>query len=183
MLLSIGLLFIALLLVWALRIKKSSDQNGEDSQGFLIEGLSRPSRELALRIFSKQDWDFVCKEAGSEVQKVFLEERRSVSLLWLKHTRSAAGRLMNLHRRVARGNIELKASSEMKLAANYLSFLSLCAILEILIRALGPFRAQKMTGPVLGVAAELWSMSEKLLSGLTSLGHDRIDAVWTGRST
>jgi hypothetical protein len=177
----IGIAFIALLLLWALRIRSSSDRGGADSRILSIESLPRPPRELVDLIFAERDWDFVSNEAGSDVQKAFLWERRSVALSWLRQTRSQAGRLMRFHRRAVRRNVGLKAGVEMRLAANYLTLLLLCGILQALIRVRDPFRARRMAGYAVGVASELWVVSEPLLGGLNPARRNKIYAAWTGK--
>ena len=177
----VGVLFIALLLLWALRARKFAGRGDADSEALLIEGLLRPPQELADRIFDDRDWRFVSSKTGPDVQNTFLRERRSIALSWLRQTRSQARQLMRFHRTAVRHNVELKASLEMKLAANYLAFLILCGILQALIRMRGPFRAQKMAGHALGVANGLWVVSEQLLAGLNPARRHKIHAAWTGK--
>jgi len=178
-----GVLFIALLLLWALRARKFAGRGEVDSGALLMEGLLRPSPGLAERIFDDQDWRFVSSQTGPDIQKTFLRERRNIALSWLRQTRSQAGQLMRFHRSAVRHHVELKTSLEMKLAANYLAFLMLCGILQALIRMRGPFRAQKMAGHALGVANRLWAISEQLLAGLNAARGHKIHAAWTGKSS
>jgi hypothetical protein len=178
----IGLLFIFLLLLWALRTNRSPSHSGGDSE-ISLEEFWRPSLMLVDRIFSSQDWDFVRKEATHEVQKEFLRERKSVALLWLKQTRRDAESLMKFHRRTIRRNIELKPSLEIRLAVDYLAFLFLCTVLQMLIRARGPFRTRRMAGHAFGAAKELWSLSAQLVFGLDPSRHEKINAVWTNKQT
>lgn len=165
----VGLLFMVLLLLWALKINRTASRNGKHGD-LSVEEFERPSLILADRIFSSQDWDFVRREASYQVQREFQRERKRVALLCLKQTRGDAVRLMKFHRRTIRHNIEVNPSVEIRLAVNYLALLFLCAVLQMLIRARGPFRTRKMVGRAFGVANELWSVSERLMSGLNASG-------------
>jgi len=165
----VGLLFMVLLLLWALKINRTASRNGEHGD-LSVEEFERPSLVLADRIFSSQDWDFVRREASYELQREFQRERKRVALLWLKQTRREAARLMKFHRRTIRHNIDVNPSVEIRLAVNYLSFLFLCSVLQVLIRVRGPFRTRRIVGRAFGVANELWSVSERLISGLNASG-------------
>ncbi len=177
----IGMLFIVLLLLWALRARSAGERRGADSELLLIEGVRRPPRELVDRIFAARDWEFVSKEAGADTRKVFLRERKRIALSWLRQTRTQAGQLMRFHRRAVRRNVGLKTILEVKLAASYLAFLLLWGVLQVLIRFGGPFRAQKMAGHALGFANRMRFVSEQVLAGLNAAPHDNVNAVWTGK--
>jgi hypothetical protein len=165
----VGLLFMGLLLLWALNINRAASRSGEHGD-LPVEEFERPSLILADRIFSSQDWDYVRREASYQVQQEFQRERKRIALLCLKQTRRDAVKLMKFHRRTIRHNIEVNPSVEIKLAVNYLAFLFLCAALQVLIRTRGPFRTRRIMGRAFGVANELWSVSERLTSGLNASG-------------
>jgi hypothetical protein len=165
----VGLLFLVLLLLWALKINRTVSRS-EEHGDLAVEEFERPSLILADRIFSSQDWDFVRREASYQVQREFQRERKRIALLCLQQTRRDAVRLMKFHRRTIRHNIEVSPNVEIRLAVNYLSFLFLCSVLQVLIRAIGPLRTRKIVGRAFGVANELWSVTERLMSGLNPSG-------------
>jgi hypothetical protein len=160
----IGAVFIALLLLWVFRSESSSPLSEANAEFFLLEELPRPDRLLIDRLFDEADWDLVSKETRPEVAQVFLRDRTRLAIEWLHHTRRQAARLMTLHRRVVRHNVELKPYLEMKLAVNYLAFVLLCSLLHVVIRARGPFRATRMARHAFRVANTIWFVSEQALA-------------------
>ncbi len=183
--LAIAILFLALLLFWSLRTGRSaaSGRSVMEAQEVLAAlELELSPRALAERIFSTQDWDFVSSQTPTEIRGAFLLERRKVALSWLRHTRKQAARLMNFHRRAVRGNINISPIVEIKLAANYLVFLVIYAVLAGLISMGGPIRARRLAGSVTGQAEQLWSVSRELLTNLDAARLGKIKAVWAKRS-
>lgn len=177
----IGVLFVLVLLVWALRTKGSGASLRETAEG--SNSLELPSsRALAERIFAAQDWEFVSSQAQPEIQRTFLQERGNLALSWLRQTRRQAAQLMEFHLRAVRQNTELRPSVEMRLAANYLTLLFLHGLLHVLIRVRGPFRARQMAGYAMRVAEQLSALSGKLLGADRGLAS-KVNAAWTDKSS
>jgi hypothetical protein len=181
----IAILFLFVLLYWALRATGSATGSRalSDAQHTLsILELELPPRALAEKIFSTQDWDFVSRQTSVQIQRSFLQERRAIALSWLRRTRSQAGRLMEFYRRAVRRNINLSPAVEVRLAANYVLFLLAYEILLGLIRLGGPFHARKMARYAIGVTEQLWVLSEQFLAGVDPALLSRVNAAWTDKS-
>jgi len=180
--LAIAVLFVIVLLVWALRTEISGASKGAVAKGSNIAERP-PLRALAERIFAARDWEFVSAQTEPAIQRTFLQERRNVALSWLRQIRKQAAELMGFHRRAVRGNIELKPGMEMRLVANYLAFLFLCGILHVLIRLRGPFQTRKMADYAIGVSDRLRALSGQLLAGADPVLLSRVNAARTDKSS
>jgi hypothetical protein len=89
-------------------------------------------RELAQRIFSQTDWNYVAQEAAP-IKRLFIQERRALALQWLRHIRQQAARVIHCHRTYAPG-YPRRTIDRVKLFGNYALLLSLCAVLFLRIR-------------------------------------------------
>ena len=183
--LPVAILFLAFLLFWALRTKRSavsSSSLAETWEALAVLELEIPPRALAERIFSTRDWDLISSQTSVGMQREFLQERRVVALSWLRQTRKRATRLMDFHRRAVRRNINLDPAVEIKLAANYVVFVFVYEMLVGLIWLGGPFHARTMADYAIGVAERLWSISGQLLANLDAAQLGRIKASWSDKS-
>jgi hypothetical protein len=159
----IGVIFIALLLLWVFLSESPSNLGEANVDSFLLEDLHRPDRVLIDRLFDRADWDWLSKETTPQVARTLLRDRTRLAIAWLHYTQRQAAQLMKLHRRMVRGNVELKPCLEIKLAMNYLAFLLLCSLLHVVILARGPLRAAKMARYAFRVADTMWFVSEQAL--------------------
>lgn len=184
--LPIAILFLVILFYCTLRTRKPAigPRALSDAQETLsILELELPPRALAEKIFSTQDWDFVSHQTSLQVQRAFLDERGAIALFWLRRTRRQAARLMRFYRRAVRGNINLSPAIEIRIAANYILFLLVYQILLGLIWLGGPLYARKMARYAIGVAEQLWVLSEQFLAGVDPALISRVNAAWTDKSS
>lgn len=131
------------------------------------------------RVFSPQDHDFILRKTSPQIHRLFEEERRNVALLWLRHTRKQVARLMDFHLEAARQNVELKETSEVRLALDYALFLlvyySLCAI----FRLRGPFQVRRLADYAVTAATRMCIASEGILAAIDPTSGERLNANWT----
>ncbi len=166
--LAIGALLLCFLAFWAWRNARPASGRiklAEAQEALTVLQLELLSRASVGQIFSLQDWSFVRSQTPPRVQQMFLQERKTLALIWLRRTRGQVARLMAFHLKAARGNTDLSPVGEIKLAVNYASFLLLCGILQSLIWAHGPFYAREAVDRAFVLAEQLCSLSRRLMPG------------------
>jgi len=94
--------------------------------------------ELAIRIFSQKDREFILRTRSSRLQRLYREERRKVALYWVRRTSRDVSQIMRNHRLRSRQSSNLNVAVEMKLVFLYVQLRFLCGILLVLIQLLGP---------------------------------------------
>lgn len=104
--------------------------------------MAAPSQELAQRIFSRTDWNFVAQESVP-IKRLYIRERRNLALQWLHRTRRQAA-LINHCRRAYVPSQSQRPMDRLRHLSNYAIFQSLCAALFLLIRWGNPIYAAKL---------------------------------------
>jgi len=116
------------------------------------------------RIFDLGDWDFVSRNAPSEIQEMFLRERSILAIAWLRRTRTRTSLVMRAHVAAVGQIDDLHLATELKLALSYLVVLILCDLLIVWIWLRGPVRTRKMVGRTLRTMAWLRGAFEQLMA-------------------
>src|ERR1019366_9349183 len=118
-----GLGFLGILVFWANRTLHSSidAKNFSEVQQALTDvQLELPPKFIGTKIFSEQDWNFICTHTSPSIQRTFLEERKALAISWLRQMRRNIGLLMKFYRTAVRDNVSLSPSLEFRLAFDYL---------------------------------------------------------------
>jgi len=95
-------------------------------------------QEMALRIFSQRDGDFIRLTGSPRLWRIYLRERRKVALQWAYQTSRETRQIMRNHRLRSRESENLNAAVEAKLFFQYVELRFLCGALIVLIRLFGP---------------------------------------------
>lgn len=106
------------------------------------------------QIFDPSDLKLV-RQSCPETERLFQQERKTLAISWLRHTREQIARLMGMHLRLSRCIYEPDATirfDEFRLAMDYLSFIAVCHLLLALVWFRGPFRVRKIVGYTIGAA-------------------------------
>jgi hypothetical protein len=181
----LGLLLLVLLVYWAWRSGVYSagagelDEAQEALDALQLELLPRP---LVAKIFSPQDWEYISTHTSPQIQRRFERERRAIALAWLRQTRGQVGRLMVVHRRIARQSVSLSPAVELRLAAHYFVFLLACDLLLGLIWLRGPLHAGRLVGRTVGASERLCALLQALLASIDPARLARVKSPGTGRS-
>jgi hypothetical protein len=130
--------------------------------------------DLVRRIFAKEDLEYVLSAAPADVRSLFLSDRKHIALAWVRRVRSAVLDLMRFHRGYARLYARLSLSTEMLLALNFVSLLTVCRLLQIAVHLRGPYAAPGMVRTVATAAGRVCSISE---SSLVFLKVNQIDPL------
>ena len=131
-------------------------------------GSTASHRDHGERIFDLGDWDFVSRNAPSEIQEMFLRERAILAISWLRRTRARISLVMRTHVAAVGQIADLHLVTELKLALNYLVVLTLCDLLIAWIWLRGPVRTRKMVGQTLRTVARLRGAFEQLMARVSA---------------
>ena len=116
--------------------EQESDQATAATPSDCRDALQRP--ELVLRIFSREDREFVLQMRSPRLQQIYQEERRKVALHWVRKTSREVSRIMRTHRLMARLSRNLDVVAEVKLLWQYLELRFICGLLVLFIETFGP---------------------------------------------
>jgi hypothetical protein len=131
------------LLLLLLRTMDNAEQAGHHSIRPAIrnrprnENILRPAA-LAVRIFSREDMQFIQLMRSPRLQRLYLQERRKVAAHWVRRTAAEVREIMSVHRLTSRQSANLKVTVELKLFLQYLELRLLCGMLLLLIYLFGP---------------------------------------------
>jgi hypothetical protein len=95
------------------------------------------------RIFSSEDMEFISRSGTVDVRRLFLKERKTLALQWLRMIQRQLAHLMDLHLRLASYTYDPRPKFELKLSAKYLNVIVVSHIVLLLLRIRGPFKATR----------------------------------------
>ena len=161
-----GLLLLGILLYWFLHGEDSASCRLDYSEAHaalesLHSGFATP--DLLDRIANEPDMVFVRSEGNRNLMALFYYERRTVTILWLRRVRQQVKRLMSFHVKLARSSAKLGPVVELRLAYQYLVFLSIYNVLLAMVWLRGPFRTRKVAGLVSTALREFCDTSQQAL--------------------
>lgn len=141
-----GLAFVAAAALFVfLLLLSARDENGDDlpatsmrNRNRLGAGDALRPAELAFRIFSTKDREFIRLTRSTRLERLYREERRRVALHWVRRTSREVRAIMRHHRLNSRHSQNVNVAAEAKLFGQYMELRFLCAGLVLLIRLFGP---------------------------------------------
>jgi len=162
-------LFLALwllLLTWREEVEHlACAESGDCAQRKSNYALQPP--ELAIRIFSLEDRDFIFLTRSARIKRIYLQERRRVALHWVRRTSSEVSKIMRKHRLNSRQSHNLNVATEAKLFFQYLKLQFLCGLLVFLIKILGPHALKDLAT----YASDLYQLIAEALPGSAAQNH------------
>jgi hypothetical protein len=127
-------------------------------------------RDFIDRLFDRRDLEYVSAQAPADIRRLFLAERKRVSVLWVQRVRSEILKLMHFHRGHSRFQSKISVLTEIRLAADFAALLVICRMLEAIFYFRGPYAAPRLVDSAAATAARLCTMSEKSLAFLNAPG-------------
>jgi len=121
---------------------------------------------LVRRIFAKEDLDFVRSAAPRDVCDAFIEDRKRIAIAWAAGLSQQVINLQRFHRGSARHYAQLSFRAEIELALDFAVLRAACRMLELTLRARGPYGAAVMVSTATGVATRVAAVSEQSLAFL-----------------
>jgi hypothetical protein len=150
--LTVGLLLLIALVVFALR--QGSTARDFDSISEFPGDLRHSGEievcppELVARIFSREDWELISQTHSPALERLFLEERKKVALLWVRQTSRGIQQVMRNHADAAKQAADIRFRTELSLFLMYIELLLMCETLLLLITTVGPPRLERIASYV-----------------------------------
>jgi hypothetical protein len=130
--------------------------------------------DLIERIFGRGDLEYVTAETAPEIHRLFLTERKRISLMWAGRLRREIRNLMHFHLGYSRFQAKMSLNTELRLALDFLVLVLACRALQLVLLARGPYGAPAMVGVAAGAAARVCRISEKSLAFLNPLAMENV---------
>lgn len=165
--LGVGLVFLAVIALWARR--SSANRRGatevlEPREPSSSPGSAARQEDLGERIFGSYDWDFVSRETPSAIQRMFERERTPLAISWLRRTRRQVSRVMSTHAAGVRRSANLQPAMELRLLLSYLSLVILCDFLIGLVWLRGPIHTRRLVRSTVQLTSRLRSAFEQCMA-------------------
>jgi hypothetical protein len=106
-------------------------------------------------IFSQRDWEFIRREGGLELEKLFLRERRELAGQWLAETTAEIDTIRRNHLQASRVRQDLNVSKELRLLGHFCYLSALCEMLAVGIRVMHPMTPGKLARHVQELAQNM----------------------------
>jgi hypothetical protein len=129
---------------------------------------------LVERIFDRGDFEYVAAETPCEIRKLFLAERKRISLIWVRRVRAEIRNLMHFHLGYSRFQSKLNLKTELRLALDFVLLLLACRTLQLWLYLRGPYSAPAMVGVAAEAAARVCRISEQSLAFLNPAAGDSL---------
>jgi hypothetical protein len=134
-------------------------------------------------IFSRDDLEFVRAEDSRAIERVFLQERKKIALVWVDRVESQIRQLRHLHLGSARFYAKLSFRTELSLAWDFGMLVLRCQALRVAFLVGGAYAAPAVVGKVAEAASRVCDVSRQSLSFLTQNGLDTLGSAPTGGPT
>jgi hypothetical protein len=162
-------IFLVLFLLLIMRREEVEEQESVQADGSTQrecrDTLQHPG--LAIRIFSREDREFILLMRSPRLQRIYQEERRKVALHWVRQTSREVSRIMRTHGLIARQSRNLDAGAEAKLFFQYLQLRFICGLLVLLIKTFGPHALHDLAS----YAGELSQLIGRALPDAAAANH------------
>jgi hypothetical protein len=129
---------------------------------------------LVQRIFDRSDLEYVMRETPREICKVFLAERKRISLIWVGRVRGEIRNLMHFHLGYSRFQSKLSLNTELRLALDFVLLLLTCRTLQLWLYLRGPYSAPAIVRIAAEAAARVCRISEQSLAFLNPVAGDSL---------
>ena len=161
-----------LVLLWLLARRKGAPVEGCGRQFVEARQALRTLQEgllpdnLIQRIFDRDDFRYVMASSPAEIGELFLQERKRISLMWVRRVRCEVRNLMQFHLDYSRLHAKLSLLTEIRLGLDFAVLLLACRALRILLYLRGPYGARAVVGVMTAAAGRVCAASEKSLAFL-----------------
>jgi hypothetical protein len=140
--LALAIIGVVTVLLLLLKIRDQRAQDFEISEvnrvGCLESRNSLSPAELAARIFSRKDREFIQLVPSPRLQRLYLAERRRIASHWVRQIALEVSGIMRRHRLASRHSPNLSVVDETRLFFEYLELKLLCEMLLVAIQLWGP---------------------------------------------
>jgi hypothetical protein len=161
-----------LVFLWLLARRKGAPVEGcgqqfvEARQALRTLQLGLLPDNLIRRIFDRDDFRYVMAASPAAIGELFLQERKRISLMWVRRVRSEIRNLMQFHLDYSRLHAKLSLLTEIRLGLDFALLLLACRALRILLYLRGPYGARGVVTVMTAAAGRVCAASEKSLAFL-----------------
>lgn len=137
---SLLIAFVLLLLLLLVGVKGTLTDQLEQASDATLDNQDSAEAcppQLAVRIFAREDWEFVSRMRSSGIEALFQKERKGLAVFWVQQTALGIRQVMREHAKVARRSRDLEMRTEVKLFWQYSELMLVCAALIVLIQIAG----------------------------------------------
>lgn len=136
-----GLTFLAVVVLWFWRTYHNAARPAIQSDVRAVTSFD-PLDLLPImaveNVFALRDWDFVSQLGDKRIMQLYMRERRSIGINWLVELRRSAWSLLRVYVTVARHEVQLSLSQELRVFTAFLGFFGLYTVGLLLLRLAGP---------------------------------------------
>jgi len=136
--------------------------------------------DFVAGIFAKDDLEFVRAEGSRAIERLFVQERRKIALIWVERVERQIRQLRHLHLGSARFYAQLNVRTELSLAWDFGILVVNCQALRLALLLGGAYAAPVVVGRVAEAASRVCDISRRSLSFLTQNGLDTLGNATTG---
>jgi hypothetical protein len=168
LLVGIGLLVF----LWLLSRRKGAPVEGcgkqfvEARQALRTLQLGLLPENLIQRIFDAEDFRYVMAASPGDIRELFLQERKRISLMWVRRVRCEIRNLMQFHLDYSRLHAKLSLRTEIGMALDFVVLLLACRALRILLYLRGPYGTRAVVEVMTAAAGRVCAASEQSLAFL-----------------
>jgi hypothetical protein len=161
-----------LVFLWLLARRKGAPVEGCGRQFVEARQALRTLQEgllpdnLIQRIFDRDDFRYVMASSPADIAELFLQERKRISLMWVRRVRCEIRNLMQFHLDYSRLHAKLSLLTEIRLGLDFAVLLLACRALRILLYLRGPYGARAVVGVMTTAAGRVCAASEESLAFL-----------------
>jgi hypothetical protein len=123
---------------------------------------ARCPREFVAALFGKEDWEFVSQFDSEPLKTLFLAERKTLAIAWVRATAAYTRRIMREHTLASRSSSDLEAGTEAQIYSQYVALRAACIMLEFSIALAGPVRLGSLSQRVYRMSERLSAAHEGL---------------------
>lgn len=162
--LTVGFLLLGIVLYWFLERETTHQVDLSEARRALSRLQSKfLPMSLVDRILDYNDFVFVRNQKDPAVLHLLENERKTIVIYWIRHTRQQVKLLMTFYVKSARRNARLAAGLEFQLALNYFVFLMACDALLSLTWLRGPFYGLKVARRTIIVVTRFCTVAENIV--------------------
>ena len=175
-----------LVFLWLLARRKGAPVEGCGRQFVEARQALRTLQEgllpdnLIQRIFDRDDFRYVMASSPGDIGELFLQERKRISLMWVRRVRCEIRNLMQFHLDYSRLHAKLSLLTEIRLGLDFAVLLLACRALRILLYLRGPYGARAVVGVMTTAAGRVCAVSEESLAFLNPLALESFRRDSTG---
>lgn len=123
---------------------------------------------LVRRLFEPGDMRFILRQPSLEGRRVFLQERKTLAISWLRHLRRQLAYLKDLHLKLASYTNHPSPRGDLGFLTDYLIFAVLCNVLLALVWVRGPFQLNTFVGYTLNAVNQFCGVFTRRLEDVNA---------------